>query len=199
MLHRQCFEHCVFYLKRKSRHESCAHPSLGHSVKPSSCVAKAGARMSAEAGNGPRGLWTHLPARVRLAVARVPADPLAKGRHEAVARDWLVLSEALGDGHAEGLVRVALDAALADGHDARLDHLAHVDLERGALEAGRRRRRLQARVGSKRGFSDMSAWLYSMMLQTRFAHLHGVVEVRRLRARRRRRRLRGIFLGVACG
>ena len=99
------------------------------------------------------------PAGVALAVARVPADLLAKGRRPCRTRDGLVLAEALGDGHADALVRDALEPALADGHDARADLLAHVDLERGALDAGRRRRRA-----------------------------HGVVEVRRLRARRRRRR-----------
>ena len=56
----------------------------------------------------------------------------------------------------------ALEPAVADGHDARPHLLAHVHLERGALDAGRRRRRP-----------------------------HGVVEVRRLDARRRRRRRGG--------
>ena len=83
-----------------------------------------------------------LPAGVRLAVARVPTDPLAKGRDHAVAADGLVLAQALGDGHADLAVLHALEPALADGHDARAHLLAHVHLERGALDRGRRRRRL---------------------------------------------------------
>ena len=117
--------------------------------------------MGARAGDGPRGLWAHPSAGVRLAVAAVPADPLAEGRHEAVAGDGLVLAQALGNGHADALVLHALEAALADGHDARAHLLAHVQIERCALDAGRRRRRT-----------------------------HGVVVVPRLHARRRRRRLK---------
>ena len=75
-----------------------------------------------------------LPAGVRLARAAVPANSLTKGRQKTIASNWLVLSQAFGHGHADGLVLLALDAALADGHDARLDLPAHVDLERGALE-----------------------------------------------------------------
>ena len=135
------FEYCILFLRRKSRHESCAQPSLGHSLKPSSCGER-GARVGAKGRDGMRGRLARLPARVRIAVAAVPADPLAKGCDHAVSNNGLVLSEALGDGHAEGLVRVALKPALADGHDARLDDLAHVNFERGTLEAGRWRRRL---------------------------------------------------------
>ena len=71
---------------------------------------------------------------VRLAHAAVPANLLAKGRDHAVARDGLVLAEALGNGHADLAVLHALEPALADGHDTWAHLLAHVDLERGALD-----------------------------------------------------------------
>ena len=58
---------------RKSRHQSCAQPSLGHSLKPPSCP--------------PRDSPLHCASR-----------SAAKGRDHAVARDGLYLPR-LGDGH----------------------------------------------------------------------------------------------------
>ena len=90
--------------------------------------------MSVEVSGGLFRLSANLPAGVRLARAAVPTNSLTKGRQKTIPSNGLVLSQALGHGHANGLVLLSLDTALADGHDARLDLPAHVDLERGALE-----------------------------------------------------------------
>ena len=101
-------------------------------------------------------------ADVRRSVARVPTNILTKGRDDAGAVHGLEGGQGLGDGAADALALAALDAAHAEDLHARLDLAAHKDLERRALERGRR-------------------WRSSSR----------VVVVRRRRARRRRRRCGG--------
>tara|TARA_Y100000389_G_scaffold201621_1_gene244815 strand:- start:4767 stop:5066 length:300 start_codon:yes stop_codon:yes gene_type:complete len=85
--------------------------------------------------------FAHVAARVALAVARAPADALAKGRDHARAGDGLERAERFGHRQANRLVLLPLQAAITDGDHARPQLLAQVHLERGALDRGRRRRR----------------------------------------------------------
>ena len=165
-----CGSRDAFFALRGSRGTSPVRSPRSGTPGSRRPAAKGGARVGTKGHNELRGRLARLPARVRLAVARVPADLLAKGHNHAIAGDRLPLAQAMRDGHAHLAVPLALDTALADGHDARAHLLTHVHLERGALE------RRRWRGGP-----------------------HGVVKVRRLDARRWRRRLKDKISGTEFG
>ena len=124
--------------------ESWAQLSEGHSRNPSSACVFAKHKCQEDVGNEgfERVQDAAHPANVALALAGVPADALAKRRDDAGAKEGLPGRELVGDGEADLLVLNPLEPTGADGLDARADLVPNKQLEAGALDRRRRRRRL---------------------------------------------------------